>query len=323
MATFTIHVPFEQHYAYEIEADSVEDEDDEQLIWRLFEEFGHKQTDNAFYEIAAIAAIAENKDGGPAHEPKCGWHDNNVYSVSYDDIEIMIDRQKDGEVEIRAWRNGKYEEYPYAKVTFEVDTFVCGHCVRTDVESAECESCEFSINCCTHQHNDDDLESKVNLDQVYKSLEAAIDVVCDVDMRNAISAEYRKLIRLRYVFDEKAKYPLDPVFDQQAVDEELLDAQESLRFSTDEILQLTAFAKGIIDGMMTFRYGDSAASVDHWFQCGTIGDVHLCDDEEEETILAWACRLKFDDNGQVTGTDTSRSVRLDLGDTSLVGAMQR
>ena len=25
MATFTIHVPFEQHYAYEIEADSVEE----------------------------------------------------------------------------------------------------------------------------------------------------------------------------------------------------------------------------------------------------------------------------------------------------------
>jgi hypothetical protein len=127
------------------------------------------------------------------NDPKCGWHEEYVYSVSYHDAEVLIDRQTIGEIEIRVWRNGKHENYPYAKMTFAVDTFVCGHCTRNDVESAECDECVFCVNCCTHHSDEDDegLDGKVDLPQVYESLEAAIDVVCDEDTQNALSAEYR------------------------------------------------------------------------------------------------------------------------------------
>lgn len=87
-------------------------------------------------------------------EPVCGWNDLDLYSVSYEDIEVLIDRQIDGEVEIRVWRNGKHEETPYASMTFDIDTFVCGHCSRDDVASAECGQCEFCTICCTHQVGD-------------------------------------------------------------------------------------------------------------------------------------------------------------------------
>ena len=46
-----------------------------------------------------------------------------------------------------------------------------------------------------------DLDKKVDLTQVYESLEAAIDVVCDQDTQNAIADEYRKQIRLRFDSD--------------------------------------------------------------------------------------------------------------------------
>ena len=48
-----------------------------------------------------------------------------------------------------------------------------------------------------------DLDKKVNLTQVYESLEAAIDVVCDQDIQNAIADEYRKQIRLRFEADAR------------------------------------------------------------------------------------------------------------------------
>lgn len=87
-------------------------------------------------------------------EPTSGWHDADIYSVSYEDIEVLIDRQIAGEVEIRVWRNGKYEEAPYASMTFDIDMFVCGHCSRDDVASAECTKCEFCNICCLHQKED-------------------------------------------------------------------------------------------------------------------------------------------------------------------------
>ncbi|MFN0278980.1 MAG: hypothetical protein ACKVRN_10295 [Pyrinomonadaceae bacterium] len=87
-------------------------------------------------------------------EPECGWRDRDIFSVSYEDIEVIIDRQFNGEVEIRVWRKGKQEEVPYALMTFDTDSFVCGHCCRDDVESAECNECEFCIICCTHQVGD-------------------------------------------------------------------------------------------------------------------------------------------------------------------------
>lgn len=48
-----------------------------------------------------------------------------------------------------------------------------------------------------------DLDKKVNLTQVYESLEAAIDVVCDQDTQNAIADEYRRQIRLRFEADTR------------------------------------------------------------------------------------------------------------------------
>ena len=48
---------------------------------------------------------------------------------------------------------------------------------------------------------EEDLDKKVNLTQVYESLEAAIDVVCDQGTQNAIADEYRKQIRLRFEAD--------------------------------------------------------------------------------------------------------------------------
>lgn len=95
--------------------------------------------------------IVPGNDVDLSKEPKCGWNDIDLYRVSYEDIEVLIDRQIDGEVEIRVWRNGKYEETPYASMTFEIDTFVCGHCSRDDVASAECNKCEFCTICCVHQ----------------------------------------------------------------------------------------------------------------------------------------------------------------------------
>jgi hypothetical protein len=83
-------------------------------------------------------------------EPDCGWHDKDLFSVSYEDIEVLIDRQIPGEVEIRVWRSGKLETVPYAKMVFDIDTFVCSHCSRDDVTSAECDKCEFCTICCSH-----------------------------------------------------------------------------------------------------------------------------------------------------------------------------
>lgn len=57
-----------------------------------------------------------------AGEPDSGWHQEEVYSVSYEDIEVLIDRRVVGEIEIRVWRNGKNEEYPYAKLLFQLET---------------------------------------------------------------------------------------------------------------------------------------------------------------------------------------------------------
>ena len=146
-----------------------------------------------------------NADIGSTDEPVCGWHDAGLYSVSYIDIEVLIDRQSDGEVEIRVWRNSKEENYPYAKMTFAVNTFVCGHCTRNDTPSAECDACEFCVNCCTHGDSEeiDDPKGEVTLPQVYESLEAAIDAVCDQDTQNAIADEYRRQIKLRYDADKE------------------------------------------------------------------------------------------------------------------------
>lgn len=83
-------------------------------------------------------------------EPECGWHDKDLFSVSYEDFEILIDRQIADEVEIRVWRNGKLETVPYAKVVFHLDTFVCSHCSRDNVASAECDKCELCTICCSH-----------------------------------------------------------------------------------------------------------------------------------------------------------------------------
>lgn len=98
--------------------------------------------------------IITSNDSARIKEPECGWRDSNIYSVCYEDIEVIIDRQIDGEVEIRVWRNGKHEDVPYASVTFDTNSFVCGHCCRDDVESAECNECEFCVICCTHKEGD-------------------------------------------------------------------------------------------------------------------------------------------------------------------------
>ena len=231
------------------------------------------------------------------------------------------------------------------------------------VHSAECDKCELCVGCCPHPDEKRDSqcgncdsiwtcdelnktkdlnqrltpgdlvpsgecpdcgalcyllseidEDALTADQVYESLEAAIDCENE-DVQRSITREYKKQIRMRCEAD-KGPAVSENLFDPLTLPSEYL-------FTMDQKAQLTAFAKGIIEGMMEFRYGDSAASVDHWFQLGTIGDVHLCDDEEEQTIQAWACRLKFNTEGQVTGTDASRSVRLDLGANSRFGAKQR
>ena len=62
----------------------------------------------------------EITNGWRGGDPATGWHDNDVFSVSYDDIEVLIDRIIDGEIEIRVWRNGKNEDYPYALLKFQI-----------------------------------------------------------------------------------------------------------------------------------------------------------------------------------------------------------
>jgi hypothetical protein len=59
--------------------------------------------------------------GWKGGDPATGWNDDEIFSVSYDDIEVIIDRSIDGEVEIRVWRNGKNEDWPHAKMTFQVE----------------------------------------------------------------------------------------------------------------------------------------------------------------------------------------------------------
>ncbi|MBK8464938.1 MAG: hypothetical protein IPL32_03830 [Chloracidobacterium sp.] len=257
-------------------------------IWALFKIVtGQTQLTTHFYCRTDLAqndhSISVKPPDQSVYEPVCGWHDIDIFSVSYDDIEVLIDRQIDGEVEVRVWRNGQTEDNPYAKMTFEVYVYICGHCARNDVESAQCKSCEFCTNCCSHNgagselfhvvRNIEDrrlhvwplsqliaeinrdrsgswsnytakdweggwqefvegkeyelvspasgfeteqeaksfcdevfereLDKKVSLTQVYESLEAAIDAVCDQDTQNAIADEYRRQIRLRYETDKQ------------------------------------------------------------------------------------------------------------------------
>lgn len=124
-------------------------------IWELFSKItGQTRLTTHFYCRTDLSQNNHSLPGKPldstAYEPVCGWHDIDIFSVSYDDIEVLIDRQIDGEVEVRVWRNGKNEDYPYAKMTFAVYVYICSHCTRNDVESAQCESCEFCTNCCPH-----------------------------------------------------------------------------------------------------------------------------------------------------------------------------
>jgi hypothetical protein len=79
-----------------------------------------------------------------AIEPRCGWHEDEVYSVNYPDIEILIDRQTDREVEIRVWRNGKDDNYPYLKVTFTIDDLDISQLLKT-VEAALAGVCDHNL----------------------------------------------------------------------------------------------------------------------------------------------------------------------------------
>lgn len=124
-------------------------------IWELFSKItGQTRLTTHFYWRSGLSQNNHLLPGKPpdstAYKPICGWHDIDILSVSYDDIEVLIDRQIDSEVEVRVWRNGKNEEFPYAKMTFAVDAYTCGHCAKSYVESAQCKSCEFCTNCCPH-----------------------------------------------------------------------------------------------------------------------------------------------------------------------------
>lgn len=53
--------------------------------------------------------------------PVLDFHDDGVYSLLYDDIDIMVDRNGgDDNIEIRVWRNGKNEEVPFHSFRFDI-----------------------------------------------------------------------------------------------------------------------------------------------------------------------------------------------------------
>lgn len=57
------------------------------------------------------------------HEPQTGWHEEGVYSVFFEDIEVLIDRTMLKDLEFRIWRNGQREGYPHAVLQCSLDEF--------------------------------------------------------------------------------------------------------------------------------------------------------------------------------------------------------
>lgn len=206
------------------------------------------------------------------------------------------------------------EEYPYAKMTFSADFYVCGHCKRVDVDRAECGGCEFCVNCCTHRKtsDEDDMRDKVTIDQVYESLEAAIDAACDLDIRNAISAEYRKQIRQRYESDKTSERAPRP-----NIAEPIKDGEGSHLFTVLEIYEMKTWANGYLKAVDTYVEIKNYAE-DDWVEyklpSGEIADVQFSRNDDEQSpsykmIEAFAYRTKADGEGNRT-TDTDDCVRL-------------
>jgi len=82
--------------------------------------------------------------------PSPGSRGDGIYSVAYDDVEILIDRTVNGRIDIRVWRTDKSDKRPCAAFSFSLDDFVCGNCGRSEAGSAECTKCERCILCCVH-----------------------------------------------------------------------------------------------------------------------------------------------------------------------------
>ncbi|MBV9216553.1 MAG: hypothetical protein JO053_10275, partial [Acidobacteria bacterium] len=80
-----------------------------------------------------------------------GWHNVDVYRVSYDDIDVLIDRTIAGNIDIRVWRYGQLEGQPYAVLSFSLEDYVCGNCGGSELGSAECTRCDLCILCCPHE----------------------------------------------------------------------------------------------------------------------------------------------------------------------------
>jgi hypothetical protein len=76
------------------------------------------------YKLEGITVKIAGVDKTLRPKPETGWHDTNIFSVYYEDIEVLIHREPqdadNSDIEIRVWRNGKNEDYPFAKVNFEL-----------------------------------------------------------------------------------------------------------------------------------------------------------------------------------------------------------
>ncbi|MBV9241339.1 MAG: hypothetical protein JO314_04950 [Acidobacteria bacterium] len=126
-------------------------------IWQLFTMVTGKTPlrSHLFYmsEIEPLGLKPSNGHSNghaPKADPKIGWHKEDVYRISYNDIDVLIDRTIVGNIDIRVWKSGHREGPPYAVLSFSLEDYVCGSCGGSELGSAECTRCDLCILCCSH-----------------------------------------------------------------------------------------------------------------------------------------------------------------------------
>jgi hypothetical protein len=97
-------------------------------IWEVFSLVtGLTPSEDHLYYMSDLTTLpnapSPAQDSNGSNEPETGWHEEGVYSVFFEDIEVLIDRTMLKDLEIRIWRNGQREDYPHALLRCTLDEF--------------------------------------------------------------------------------------------------------------------------------------------------------------------------------------------------------
>jgi hypothetical protein len=126
-------------------------------IWQLFTAATEETRLNTHLYYKGDVVAPNESTAGPTEkpEPATGWHDECVYSVFYEDIEVLIDRTIVGNLDIRVWRNGRDDQQPHAVLSVPLADYICSSCGGSELGAAECGHCELCFLCCPHDDPSD------------------------------------------------------------------------------------------------------------------------------------------------------------------------